>query len=119
MMRSKRLVVAGVACLVALLAVDHARARMIAPPPVILRVPSADVVVVGKVTGYGPKMVKSELFKGDDREMQIAIVKVGDTLLGKAAKEIKVGFFPPRQGGGRPGRDLGVQLKQDEESLLF
>ena len=34
--------------------------------------------------------------------MQVAIVKVGDVLMGKEAKEIKVGFFPPMnvQGGG-------------------
>src|SRR5262245_43002026 len=125
MMHSKKLILAGAACLVTMIAAAQAKALMIAPPPTVLRVANTDLVVVGKVTGYGPKMVKSELFKGDDREMQIALVKVGDTLLGKVGKEIKVGFFPAvaQPGGGprprpiRPG--MSVQLKQDEESLLF
>jgi len=123
LMMKKRLILAGVACLVTVAAAAQAKALMIAPPPTGMRLGSADLVVVGKVTGFGPKMVKSEMFKGDEREMQVALVKVGETLAGKAGKEVKVGFFPPppRQGGGpRIGRGgMSVQLKQDEESLLF
>jgi hypothetical protein len=58
------------------------------------------------------------------RQMQIAIVKVGDTVLGKGGKEIKVGFFPPASGPGggpiRPGfRRGGLQLKVDQEGVFF
>src|SRR5262249_40585428 len=88
------------------------------------QVATGDLIVVGKVTGFGPKMVKSELFKGDMRQMQIAIVKVGDTVLGKGGKEIKVGFFPPASGPvGRPIRPGfrrgGLQLKVDQEGVFF
>ncbi len=95
-------------------------AMRIAPPPAPTRVATSDLVVVGKVTGFGPKLVKAELFKGDTRDLQIAVVKVEDTLRGKAGKEIKVGFVPPAGGPIRPGfRRGGIQLKVDQEGLFF
>jgi len=122
-MYTSRRIWPGVAALaVAALAATQAAAMMIAPPPTATRIATADLVVVGKVTGFGPKMVKAELFKGDTREMQIAIVKVGTTLYGSDHKEIKVGFFPPQT---MPVKDRfvrprpSVQLKQDEESCLI
>ena len=36
-------------------------------------------LLIGKVTGFGPKMVKADLGTDDKREMQIAIVKVDET----------------------------------------
>jgi hypothetical protein len=123
MMYNRLIWMAGAACLMTLLTVAQARALRIAPPAPGMRVANADLIVVGKVTGFGAKLVKGEMYKGDDRDMQIAIVKVGDTLLGKAEKEIKVGFFPPAteqpKDGIRPIRGGSAQLKQDEESCLF
>jgi hypothetical protein len=111
------------AALVCLAVGSVATAKMIAPPPLPLRLAGAEVAVVGKVTGFGPKLVPGEMFKGDVRQMQIATVKVSETLLGKGLKEIKVGFFPPATGPGggtRPGRGrFGVNLVKDEESALL
>jgi len=123
-MSDKRIWLAGVACLLAVMTSAQAKAMMIAPPPVGMRIASADLVVVGKVTGFGAKMVKGEMFKGDERDMQIAKIKVGETLVGKQAKEIEVGFFPPMNvnNGGGPRiikRGPSVQLKQDEEYALI
>jgi hypothetical protein len=120
--------VAGLACLAIVVSVAPAKAMMIAPQPVPMRVAAADAVVVGKVTGFGPKTIKAEMFKGDMRDMQIAIVKVQDVLSGKAGKEIKVGFFPPpavNPGGGPGGvrpfikRRVGPQLAVDQEAAMF
>src|SRR5687767_8359399 len=105
----------SLAALAGLFFVSVASARMAAPPAVPLRVAVADLVVVGKVTGFADKTVKAELFKGDDREMSIAKVKVEEALLGKAAgKEVQVGYFAvamPR----RPS----VQLKVDQEAIFL
>jgi hypothetical protein len=122
-MNHKRTWLAGAACLLACLTAAQAKALMIAPPPIALRPGPADLIVTGKVTGFGSKLVKGEMYKGDVRDMQVATIKVGDTLLGKQAKEIKVGFFPPMntQGGGPRiiRRGPTVQLRQDEEYCLL
>jgi hypothetical protein len=96
---------------------------MIAPAPIAKRVAVSDLVVVGKVTGFADKSVKAEPFPGAKTEVeyQIAIVKVEDTLSGKAVKEIKVGFIPPATGPG-PGpirRYPSFSLARDEEACLF
>lgn len=108
-----------------------ARALLIAPNPVPMRVANADAVVVGKVVGYADKKVPANRFKGDTEEYQIALVEVKDAVLGKLGKEIKVGFIPPGAGpvgpiGGpvrpirppirRPG---GVTLNLGQEVCLF
>src|SRR5262249_46662996 len=100
-------------------------ALMIAAPALPARVATADVSVVGKVTGLGPKLVAADMFKGDTGQMQIAIVKVEETLVGKGVKEIKVGFFPPpavRPGGPIIIRSSGgrsPQLMVGQEAALF
>jgi hypothetical protein len=122
MKRLLGLSLAALACLAVV--ASQVNAMRIAPPAVPVRVATADVVVVGKVTGFGPKLVDADMFKGDKRQMQIATVKVDETLLGKGVKEIKVGFFPPpavrpgppfiiRKGGGN------VQLTVGQEAALF
>lgn len=119
MLRSTQL---GLACALVLATVMPARALMIAPSPISQRVAAADAVLVGKVTAFADKLVKAEEFKDDTREMQIATVKVEDSLLGKKVKEIKVGFFPPPMGGrpiGRPFVRGGVQLTVGQEGMLF
>jgi hypothetical protein len=123
-MSNKRIWLGAAAGVLALLTVTQAKALMIAPAPLATRIAPADVVVVGKVSGFGPKLVKADVYKGDTRDMQIAIVKVSSTLFGKEEKEIKVGFFPPvtappvKDVFVRPAR-TGPQLKQDEESCLI
>ena len=104
-----------------------AKALMIAPSPISQRVARADAVVIGKVTALAEKTEKADMFKGDDREMQITTVKVEEAVLGKKTQTIKVAFFPPSApanvGGGiriRPGFGRGsVQLTKDQESMFF
>jgi hypothetical protein len=121
---------AALSCLALLAATAPVRALMIAPAPVPQRVALAQVVVVGKVTGFADKTVKAPAFPGaDDKvEYQVAIVQVGDALQGaKDVKEIKVGFIPPGGPGGGPGGPIrpgirprgGVNLLVDQEYILF
>ncbi len=125
-MHQWKLWLGGLVCLALTSAVAPARALMIAPPSLPERVATSRLIVVGKVTGFGPRLIKAELFKGDTRELQIANLQVSESVLGKADKKIEVGFFPPAAapgGGGRPIRPIRrfptVQLKQDQEVLLF
>jgi len=125
-MNTMRIFLAGAACLLALTTTSaQAKAMMIAPPPVATRVANADLVVVGKVTGFGAKLVKGEMFKGDERDMQIAKIDVSKTVLGKDAKKIEVGYFPPvvnNGGGGGPKiirRVPGVRLDEGVEYALI
>jgi hypothetical protein len=110
--------------LIALGVTTQARALMIAATPIPLRVVGSDVVLVGKVTGFGAKLVPAEMTRGDDRQMQIATIQVSDTIVGKTTKEIKVGYFPPVVApGGGPGRPIRtyptINLIVGQESLLF
>ena len=67
------------------------------PRPVPERVAVSDAVVVGKVTGFGDKLVNAKDLYGDAKvDYQIAVVQVEDAVLGiKDVKEIMVGFVPP------------------------
>jgi hypothetical protein len=118
----------GLACLTTL--AGAAPAAMIAPAPAPQRAALAQAVVVGKVTGFADKTVSAPAFPGatDKVEYQVAIVQVGDALLGaKDMKEVKVGFIPPGGGGpaGGPGgpvfikRRPSVNLQVDQEYLLY
>jgi hypothetical protein len=97
----KRTVLAGLAALYTLAVLASAApavAMMVAPAPIPQRVATADVVVVGKVTGFADKSVSAPRFPGDtvQAEYQVALVKVEDALLGtRGMKEIRVGFIPP------------------------
>ncbi len=88
---------AGLSCLALAAAPVAARAMMIAPPPLSQRVAIADVIVVGKVTGFGDKLVSAVPPNGGAKvDYQVATVQVGDAVAGlKDAKEIKVAFIPP------------------------
>jgi hypothetical protein len=121
---------ASVGCLA--LAALHARAALIAPQPIPFRVATADAVVVGKVTGFADKTVPAKRFEGDRASYQVATVKVEETLLGKRAKGVKVGFIPAaggpgrvrpgggvRPGGIRPISYAGPQLRVGQEACLF
>lgn len=113
-----------VACLGVMVVSTQAKALRIAPNPIPMRVAAADLVVVGKVTGFGEKLIPAERFKGDTGEYQIATVKVEDTLLGKGAKEVKVAFVPaataPAPGGIRISSRLpGINLMVGQEACLI
>ena len=117
---------AGLACLAAA-APAFAVAIMIQPAPIPQRVALSDVIVVGKVTGFGDKLVSAKPPYGGDMKVdyQIAIVQVGDALVGaKDAKEIKVGFIPPSSApapGPGPIRRRFPQfsLALEQEGCLF
>jgi hypothetical protein len=99
--------------LLGLLLASVASARVMAPPPMAVRIATADAVFVGKVTTLGDKMVPAQLEAGDDRMMQLANVEVSQDLLGKVGKKVQVGYFPPE------GRRPGVVLEPKEETLFI
>jgi hypothetical protein len=111
---------APLACLMVAVDAWSAPAALVAPAPIPRRVATADLILVGKVDGFGDKLEAVEAFPGADKktEYQIARVKVEDTLLGKGGKEIRVGFVP-RTGPIRPGGYAGFQLSDGQECLLF
>jgi hypothetical protein len=123
----KRTVLAGVAglsCLVLTVDAAPAKALMIAPQPVALRVATAEVVVVGKVTSIEEKSVSAPRFPNDKQkgEYQIAIVKIEDPILGaKGLTHLRVGFLPAPTGGPAAFRPplRPVNLVKDQEVCLF
>jgi hypothetical protein len=114
----------GLSCLALIVSAAPVWAlTLVAPPAIPLRTATADAVIVGKATGFGPKLVPAERFPGDKGEFQIATVKVDETLLGKPVKEIKVAFLAPPAPGG-PGRPIiggmpRINLAIDQEVCLF
>jgi hypothetical protein len=99
------------------------RADMAAPPSIPERVAAADVIVVGKVTGFGDKLVSAKPpWGGEKADYQIANVKILEVFQGaKDAKEIKVGFVPPPSGAA-PGKSIRrpqFVLGLEQEVLLF
>ncbi|MBY0230300.1 MAG: hypothetical protein K2W96_13535, partial [Gemmataceae bacterium] len=68
-------------------------AGAMAPPPASSRIAWADAAYVGTVVAVEEKAVPAKVFEGDRRKMRLATVKVAETLLGKAAREMKVGCF--------------------------
>src|SRR5262245_6430622 len=120
--------------LAALAATDAtAYALVAAPNPPVRRAIGADVVVVGKVTGFEKDMVQAEPFPGAKQKSayKVAIVKIADDLAGAGKmKEIKIGFIPPpkadpKGGPGRPvrplpGRGFGApNLEEGQEFMFF
>jgi len=124
-MTSRLTALAGLALLVLLTAGLTAKALMIAPPPVGLRLATAQLAVIGKVTKLADKTVPAEMFNDDTQQMMIATVRVEQTILGKPAKEIQVGFVVPMERPGRPplGRPIfrgpRVNLVVDQEALML
>jgi hypothetical protein len=124
-----RIVFAGLTGLACLLAgTTNAQALRIAIAPVPMRVAGAEAAYVGKVTAVAEKAVPANMYKGDMRQMKIATVRVSETLIGKGAREVKVGFFLPsgpavggRPGGIRPGFRInnGPQLAGGQEGVLM
>jgi hypothetical protein len=122
---------AGLSCVALVAAPALAKAMMIAPPPLPQRAAVAEVIVVGKVTSFGDKLVSAKPPYGGDKnaDYQIAIVKISDPIAGvKDAKEIKVGFIPPQAPPPNPNpggpavfikRYPQFTLALDQEACLF
>jgi hypothetical protein len=92
--------------------------------PLPERVATADVVVVGKVTGIEDKTVSANPFPGakEKAEYTVAVIKVADNLLGaKGLTHVKVGFIKPPEGKPiiRPGGYAPPRLTVDEEGCFF
>jgi hypothetical protein len=112
-----------------------ARAMMIAPNPLPVRLALSKTVVIGEVTAIEDKPVAARPFPGspDKQDYKIAVVKVKDPILGaKGLTHVRVGFLPappvpppPAGGGGvpviRPGirRLPRAELKVDHEYCLL
>jgi len=120
----------SLSCLTLLAAPVFARAMMIAPAPLSQRAALADAIVVGKVTGFGDKLVSAVPPGGAAKvDYPIAVVQVADAVSGlKDAKEIRVGFIPPQAPptpAPGPGPVLLVKrypqfnLTLDQEACLF
>src|SRR5262245_48499300 len=107
----KKIALTALACLVILVPVEGVagKAIVITAPPVPLQVAAATSAYAGKVTAVSEKTVAADMYKGDTRQMKIATVRVAETLVGKGAREVKVGFIL----GGTPGRrPLGYSSPQ-------
>jgi hypothetical protein len=125
----KQSFLAGLSFLTLAAAPVFAKAMMIAPPPLAQRAALADVIVVGKVTGFGDKLVSAAPLGGGPKvDYQIAVVQVGDAVSGlKDAKEIKIGFLPANVPAPNPGpgpiriikRYPQFNLVLDQEACLF
>ena len=129
MKRMLRACLAAGSCLAFLGNTAPAKALMIAPAPLPQRVATADVVVTGKVTSIEEKTVKAARYPGDTEkgEFQVAVVKVGELLVGaKGVTHLRVAFpvpaAAPAPGGPiRPMLRRGppVKLDKDQEVCLF
>jgi hypothetical protein len=118
--------VLSTACSALLIAATPARALVILPPPVPIRVAQASTVVVGKVEKIEDKTVSAKRYPNDtDKgEYQIAVIKITDPVLGaKGLTHVRVGVLPPppvRPGGVRPPiGNKPVTFTKDQEVLLF
>jgi hypothetical protein len=112
----------SLAALTALVFASPAPAWRVLMVPYAFRVATDDAIVVGKVTEVADKAEKAELYKGDDREMKFATIKVQSAVLGKIGTTMKVGFLaPPRSRPGRPParQFTTVSLSKGQEACLF
>ncbi|HEX5272691.1 MAG TPA: hypothetical protein VFW33_19475 [Gemmataceae bacterium] len=101
-----------------------AAGKMIAFSPIPQRVATADAVVVGKVTAIEDKTVTAEPMPGATNkvEYEVAVIKIGDGLLGtKGLTHVKVGMPKPPAGGRgiRPGGYGPPKLTVDQEGVFF
>src|SRR5262245_1969146 len=99
-----------------LLSVAPALAKVAPPAPLPERVARARVIVVGKVTGFGDKLVPAKPYwapDGEKVEHQVANVEVRSVLLGDdKIKTVKIGFVPNT-------RRANFSPQAGEEGLYF
>ncbi len=134
-LRLHRAAIVGLALTALIVSPLVAKALMIAPSPVPMRVASSDVVIVGKVTSVEEKPTTSKM---DGVAYQVAVVKIEQSIKGvKDTTHIRVAWPAPQvapqppvdlnQPGRpiigrpfRPGRGIGnMNLHKDQEALLF
>lgn len=124
----KKLMTWGLAgvCLAILTVALPARALMMAPAPIPQRVATAELVVVGKLGKVEGKNTPATPAPGakDKVEYQVLALEVGEALIGKAGKEIRVGFIPPQN--PTPGTPIrprfprgGAVFSTGQEGVFF
>lgn len=88
---------------------SSATARVIAPPPLPMRVAGADMILLGRVMGFEDMDVEASLVPGGPKvKYRIAIVTVGELLRGRSElKTMKVGFQLPVPPAGK-----GIVIKR-------
>jgi hypothetical protein len=121
----KRTVIALTAGLALLASTAMAKAMMIAPSPIPVRVAQAQVIVVGKLGKVEDKNVSATSFPGakDKVDYQVLSLKVEEGILGaKKGDTLRLGFVPPPAprpgvfvGGGR----RGVVYSTGQEGIFF
>lgn len=123
-------VLAGLSCLALLASATPAKALVAAPAPIQDRVAQAQVIIVGKVTAIEQKPISARPAPGGQPvEYQVAVVQVGEALVGaKGLTHVRVGFIPP-QAVAPPDptnpiripirRYPSVNLTKDQEVCLF
>jgi hypothetical protein len=129
LMKWTRLV--SLACGLVLVGSVSAKALMIAPQPLQMRLATADGAVVGKVTSIEEKSVAAPRFPNDTMpaEYKIAVIKI-EKAFGNIKKgtEVRVGFIPPPPANPNPNPMLirpglrrfpQVQLAKDQEVCLL
>lgn len=119
----------ALACAAVLTTALPAKALVVAPNPLPVRMVNADLVVVGKVTAIEDKGVMARFAPGvqDKREYRVAVVEIQDTLKGtKGLTKVRVGFLappPPVRPGGPiispGGRFRQPSLTVGQEACLF
>jgi len=118
-----RLLRSSALVLAAFLLCPQARADMAAPPPPVQRAAAAQTVVIGKVVSIEEKTVTAKRFPNDPdkAEYKVAVVKIDDAVLGaKGLTHVRVGFISATVDPNvKIRRPLPVQLKKDDEVLLF
>jgi hypothetical protein len=123
MQRTVMVLIAALTCLAILAGAATARAMMIAPSPIPVRVAQAQVIVVGKLGKVEDKNVSATAFPGakDKVEYQVLALKVEEGILGaKKGDELRLGFVPPPTGGLiRPGGRRGVIYSSGQEGVFF
>lgn len=123
-----RLILATGLALTATPSPAHALVPLTAPP-LPERVALADLIALGKVTALEDMLVEaSPLVKipGVAKKVsyRIAIVAIDKPLLGtEDGKRVRVGFMPPAENDGKPGRGAArfarVELKAGQEGCFF
>lgn len=116
----------GLTCLTLLVDAAPAKALMAAPAPMPQRVANAELIVVGKLGKVEAKNVSATPGPGvkDKVAYQVIALHVEQVLLGKADKEIRLGFIPPQNPPAgapiRPGRPFrGVVFSGGQEGVFF
>ena len=102
------------------------RADVMILPPGIERIAQADAVIVGKVVAIEPQDIDVPVAAGSATtfKFRVAVVQVGETILGnKEAKTVRVGFVPRGERNNPIGfgkcPELNFNLEVGKQGLMF